>query len=108
MDDSISRQGAIDAVKKCSVKEVTPAYMLIDKAEVMTELMTLAPAQPEDRCSECDAWNQYKNYTRQPEIIHCRECKHLEYDSIFDGYFCRNRRVKLDHFCGYAERRTDV
>jgi len=46
MDDTISRQAAIDVVRKCSVKEVTPAYMLINKAEVMTELMMLPPAQP--------------------------------------------------------------
>lgn len=44
-DDMISRQAAIDVARKSSVKEVTPAYMLIDKAEVMTELMMLPPAQ---------------------------------------------------------------
>lgn len=43
----ISRQAAIDAARKCSVKEVTPDYMLIDKAEIMTELIMLPPAQPE-------------------------------------------------------------
>ena len=46
MNDSIYRQAAIDVVRKCPVKEVTPAYMLIDKAEVMTELMQLPSAQP--------------------------------------------------------------
>ncbi len=44
--DTISRQAAIDLVRNCPVKEVTPAYMLIDKADVMTELMMLSPAQP--------------------------------------------------------------
>lgn len=44
--DCISRQQAIDVARKCSVKEVTPAYMLIDKAEVMTDLMMLPSAQP--------------------------------------------------------------
>ena len=48
--DCISRQQAIDVARKCSVKEVTPAYMLIDKAEVMTELMMLPSAQPEQDC----------------------------------------------------------
>jgi len=47
MDDTIYRQAAIDAVRKCSVKEVTPAYMLINKAEVMTELMMLPSAELE-------------------------------------------------------------
>lgn len=45
--DLISRQAAIDTVRKCSVKEVTPAFMLVDKAEVVTELMMLPSAQPE-------------------------------------------------------------
>lgn len=43
--DTISRQDAIDIVRKCSVKEVTPSYMLIDKAEAMTELMLLPSAE---------------------------------------------------------------
>ena len=45
--DTISRQAAIDAARKCRVIEVTPAYMLIDKAEMMMELMCLPSAQPE-------------------------------------------------------------
>jgi len=47
-DDVIYRQAAVDAARKCSVKEVTPDYMLIDKAEIMTELMMLLPAQSEE------------------------------------------------------------
>lgn len=47
MSDLIDRQAAIDAVRKSSVKEVTPAFMLVDKAEVMTELMMLPSALPE-------------------------------------------------------------
>lgn len=46
-DDTISREVAIEAARKCHVKEVTPAYMLIDKAEIMTELMMLPAAQPQ-------------------------------------------------------------
>ena len=52
MDDLISRQAAIETVRKCNVKEVTPSYMLIDKAEAMTELMMLPSAQPEQRYSK--------------------------------------------------------
>lgn len=43
--ETIYRQDAIDVARKCSVKEVTPAYMLIDKAEIMTELIKLPSAQ---------------------------------------------------------------
>ena len=47
MKETIYREDAIDLVRNCNVKEVTPAYMLIDKAEVMTELMMLPSAEPE-------------------------------------------------------------
>ena len=54
MDNLISRQAAIEKVRKCRVREVTPAYMLIDKAEVMTELQMLPSAQPDIvRCKYC-------------------------------------------------------
>lgn len=47
MNKLVHLEDVIEVVRKCSVKEVTPAYMLIDKAEVMAELMMLSPAQPE-------------------------------------------------------------
>jgi rubrerythrin len=47
MSDLIDRGKAIDIVRNIIVKEVTTAYMLIDKAEVMTELMMMPQAQPE-------------------------------------------------------------
>ena len=47
MSNSINRQAAVDAVNRCSVKEVTPAYMLIDKADVMMELIALPSVEPE-------------------------------------------------------------
>lgn len=43
----------------------------------------------------------------QPEIIRCRDCKHMQKDEIFHQYWCNGNEVKEDHFCGYAERRTD-
>ena len=47
MSDLINRQDAIDVARKCPVKEVTPAYMLIDKSEIMTELMLIPSAEPQ-------------------------------------------------------------
>ena len=44
--DTIYRQDATDVIRNCNVKEVTPAYMLIDKVEAMTELMQLLSTQP--------------------------------------------------------------
>ena len=46
MKDPIDRSAVLDAIRRCSVKEVTPAYLLIDKAEAMTELMMLPAAEP--------------------------------------------------------------
>ena len=53
MADLIDRQVIIDAVRKCSVKEITPAFILVDKAEVMTELMMLPSAQPDQKWIPC-------------------------------------------------------
>lgn len=46
-DDIIYRQAAIDAVRHSPIIEVQPAYMLIDKADVLKNLVMLPPAQPE-------------------------------------------------------------
>ena len=43
----------------------------------------------------------------QPEIIRCRECKHMQKDEIFHQCWCNGNEVKEDHFCGYAERKED-
>lgn len=55
MSDLISRQAAIDAVRKAK-----------DKSEAHRMLIQMPSAQPgEDiraMCGECDVWNQYKNY----------------------------------------------
>lgn len=89
MADLIDRQVIIDAVRKCPVKEVTPAFMLVDKAEVMAELMMLPSAQP--------------------EIVRCKDCKKFEpYKNMWQGFCNEEWRVcMIDDFCSWAERRTD-
>lgn len=92
MNDTIYRQAAIDAVRKCSVKEVTPAYMLIDKPEAMTELMLLPSAQS--------------------EIVRCKDCI---YASPNGKYGCKAYHFKLyethemnaNDFCSRGERRIE-
>lgn len=44
MNDTIYRQAAIDAVRHSPIIEVQPAYMLIDKADVLKNLVMLSPA----------------------------------------------------------------
>ena len=53
----------------------------------------------------------------QPEIIHCKECKHHISYKVIPSDWCivecdafdssMARQIKPDFFCGYAERRED-
>lgn len=87
MSDLIERQAAIDTVRRCSVKEVTPAYMLIDRAEAMIALMRLPSAQP--------------------EIISCEECKYRDEKSIADGrYWCKLLNTFM-YYCSEGEMRNN-
>lgn len=51
----------------------------------------------------------YTMPTVKSEIIHCKDCKYLEEDTVFHQYWCRGNRVFVsdDHYCGYAERKED-
>lgn len=56
MDDLISRQSALDAMRGMQTYKLFDGdeMLLIDKAEAMTELMMLPSAQPEIiRCKDC-------------------------------------------------------
>ena len=95
MGDLISRQAAIDVVRKCQVVEVAPAYMLIDKAEVMTDLMLLPSAQPERKTGR---WIYGEDDVAMCDGYHCSECgffvpwdyKRKFIDFIKDYNFCPN------------------
>lgn len=87
MNDPISRQAALDVVRKCRVIEVTPAYILIDKAAVMTELMLLPSAESERKKGE---WIQDDIAS---DIFRCSECgNHAPVDPTagceFKSNFC--------------------
>lgn len=122
-DDTIYRQAAIDVARKCRVIEVTPAHMLIDKAEVMTELMMLPSAQPDldewcRDCKEydkerhsCPRWNRVIRQTvedlkaEQPERKKERWERHYCEDGYPDGLTCSKCREwfyfggKKPNFC---------
>ena len=64
--DLISRARAIEAVIK------RDANCGIDSAEVLRSLPSVQPGKDiRAMCGECDAWNQYKNYS-QPGWISCK------------------------------------
>ena len=59
--DAISRTAAIDVVRKCRVIEVTPAYILIDKAEAVSKLVMLPRVQPE-QSDTSEFWRKRADY----------------------------------------------
>ena len=82
MHDLISRQAAIDVIRfECG--EWTGLAKTIEN-----KINELPPAQP--------------------EIIHCRDCKHRGEKPIADGrYWCEIHDTFM-YYCSDAERRTDV
>ena len=78
MSDSINRQAAVDVIRKCNVKEVTPAYMLIDKTEAMTELMMLPSAESEiaENLYLCKCYITDKDGL-QHEVIHIDDIRRV-------------------------------
>lgn len=87
--DVISRQAAIDVTWE------EPTYT--DTLNVLTEVRDKIRALP----------------SAQPEIIHCRECKHWKTDHpTANGYHCCHRihnafPMREDDFCSRAERREE-
>ena len=88
MSDLISRQEAIDAIRKCTVQEVTPAHMLIARVEAMVELMLLPSAQPERKKGK---WTTGENMPPMkhrngelkkflPSFKYCSCCGHKAFD----------------------------
>ena len=108
MKKIIYLEDAIDGVKTLHEVAWKNWHEPTLSANVVIDMIKDLPSvQPEDRCGECDAWNQYKNYPRQPEIIHCRDCKHRGEKPITDGrYWCEIHDTFM-YYCSDAERRTD-
>ena len=99
MRDLISRQALCEYAMNQKDKSVTP-----------NDIMRFPPAQPE-RCEDCENFSKARLLIPQPEIIHCRECKHRDKDGecgqYDDGTVAVSCKVPDDHYCGYAERITD-
>ena len=87
MDDTISRQAAIDALKNRWKK--TRNYEGIG----------------DDIAEECELYLKQVQ-SAQPEIIRCRNCKFASGDSRICMKFGHSPIGELD-FCAWAERRTD-
>ena len=118
--DLIERQAVIDELKRISfshwfecgeyLSEDTREIKIISSNKALESIEALPPAQPE-RCEDCENFSKTRLLIPQPEIIHCRECKHRDKDGecgqYDDGTVAVSCKVPDDHYCGYAERRTD-
>ena len=87
MDDLISRQQAIDALRTCYDTE------------------TITMDNGDEYINYCDAVGEIEQLPPiQPEIIRCRECKFASGDSRICMKFDHSPIGELD-FCSWAERR---
>ena len=128
MSDLISRQAAISAIcnacgkidcdkmDKCEKLQLPPANC----SEIPNNSDTISRQAAIDIVRfECGEWEGLaktiiKRFEQlpsaQPEIIHCRECKHHRQDN-HGLFYCSRKEYGygwgLNDFCSDAERRTD-
>ena len=108
MDDTISRQAAIDELKRISFSHWFECgeYLLEDTREI--EIISSSKA--------LEAIEALPSV--QPEIIRCKDCCfcNLEYDDDDNQYYSCTARfdesgfwdeVEAEDFCSWAKRRTD-
>ena len=98
MDDTISRQDAIMAVKTGALSAATIYGRTDEGSTALYETVRAIKALP----------------SAQPEIIHCGECKYKDDGIDEDGIpflKCLNGRsyggTRINDYCSWAERRQD-
>jgi hypothetical protein len=89
MNDYISRQDAIEAVRQAVNRGYGTDYGVIDSGVVYEVLDGVEPADV-------------------AKVCRCKNCRKCSYDPLFNYYWCNltlgTRRVKPDDFCSYGER----
>lgn len=94
MDDLISRQNAIDTLRRCKVIDVK--NMLIARDDAMKSIMTLPSAQPERKKGKW-IWDWDGESRREPPYK-CSECGEIDYYAFL--YDSDTRAYKQqDNFC---------
>ena len=110
LEDTISRQAAIDAIGEVSPEFVSASYqhrVYINKQEVMIRLMALPPVQLEIiRCKDCKHWRRAIVYGQQ---LSCGYCESDEMWQSLYGETCEVEHIDTeeDHYCSYGERKDD-
>lgn len=107
MDDMISRQAALEAIKQMQMPIMRSEFpeeqfVFMGMSEALRAIKDLPSVQPEIiRCKECKWWDRSEDRL----FGYCMAMKH--------GYMSANweigiyRRYKGDFYCADAERRTD-
>lgn len=98
MDDLISRQAAIDALKGLPTWWADEGGYYGGAQPPMVALL-----DPEDAVSAIENLPSL-----QPQITHCAECIHWKHSDVRKSY-CEvfDWMSKAEDFCSFAERRTD-
>lgn len=88
--DCISRQEVLDAIDKYVLGK--PESCTVEVRELLKLITKI-----------------YRMSSAQPEIILCKDCKKMYTDEGYHDCWCAEigKKVWLDHYCGYAERREE-
>ena len=112
--DLISRQDAIEAVEHITssmsvcVNTDECHGMKRMQRQAVIELTNLPSAQPEIiRCEDCKHWKQQTNYQGSPLSFGFCESDDMWRSLYGETYEVAHIDTDDDHYCGYAERRTD-
>lgn len=57
---------------------------------------------------DMESLNEIDNFFKSfgyEKVVYCEDCKHSEYDGLFDEYWCDGRRVCPKHYCSIGELR---
>lgn len=126
MDDVISRQKAIDALKRKQDDgkgDLSRFYNTIIQHDIEA-IMQLPSAESEsfEWCTDCKEYDQeahcchrfskmIRKTIEEMQIVHCIDCQHSEYDSVYGDRYCHyNGKAEVVddyHFCRDGGRRDD-
>ena len=121
-DDAVSRKAMLEKIRSMQTYKLFSGddMILIDKAEVQTELMMLPPTESEPSQVARDLATILANekdmrvIATQPDIIRCKDCKwygRADKRRFYRGMDCLQKRIDTivpdRDFCSRAERRED-
>ena len=104
--DTIIRTAAIDALcSECQGRRTRCKHYPCSEVKAIN---ALPPAQPEIiRCKDCRYWKQQTNFQGIPLSFGFCESDDMWRSLYGETYEVAHIDTDDDHYCGYAERRTD-